>query len=100
MSENTVKVKLYSYDHALLDATVKKLVSLAQSYKCKIVGPVPLPTKREIFTVCRSPRMDKRSMEHFERLTHNRYIVITANDNFMTSFRAFDVPAGVALEIK
>ncbi len=76
MDSSNLKIKLFSYDYALLDLSIKKIVEIAKLSKCGIKGPIPLPTKKEVFTFCRSPFVDKISMEQFERRTHKRLIVL------------------------
>jgi small subunit ribosomal protein S10 len=101
MSKNELKVKLSSYDHILLDSSVKKIVEIAKKNSCSIKGPIPLPTKREVFTICRSPHVDKPSMEQFERLTHKRLVVLVdASASVMEGLKHLIVPSGVEIEIK
>ncbi|MDE6289710.1 MAG: 30S ribosomal protein S10, partial [Ureaplasma sp.] len=67
-----LKIKLYSYDHKLVDQSIKKIIDVAKSTDVGIKGPIPLPTKKEIFTILRSPHVNKSSREQFERrLIHN-----------------------------
>ena len=76
MANQTIRIRLVSYDHALLDESARKIVETAKKTGAKVVGPVPLPTKREVFTVIRSPHKHKDSREQFERRTHKRLIDI------------------------
>ncbi|MDR2847031.1 MAG: 30S ribosomal protein S10 [Mycoplasmataceae bacterium] len=96
-----IKIKLSSYDHTLLDSTVKKFIDVAKKASFEIKGPIPLPTRREIWTFCRSPHVDKPAMESFERLTHKRLIVLdNGTDASLMNIKNFVVPAGVRLDIK
>jgi small subunit ribosomal protein S10 len=96
-----LQIKLFSYDTSLLDSSVRKIVDIAKTSNCTIKGPIPLPTKREVFTICRSPHVDKPSMEQFERRTHKRLIML-ANTSAATidSLRRLVIPSGVEIQIK
>ena len=72
-----LRIRLSSYDQQLLDLSVKKIVEISKNTGAKISGPIPLPTKKEIFTILRSPHVNKSSREQFERRTHKRLIVPT-----------------------
>ena len=74
---NELKIKLFSYDHRLLDSSNKKLIKTVKGIGANVKGPIPLPTNKEIFTICRSPHVNKPSMEHFHRRTHKRLLIIT-----------------------
>jgi small subunit ribosomal protein S10 len=98
--QTTVKIKMFSYDHRLLDECVKKIIAIINNNECSISGPIPLPTKKELFTVCRSPHVDKRSMEQFERLTHKRLLILkNPKNNIYQALKNFSIPAGVDLKI-
>jgi len=96
-----IRITLKAYDHRLLDKAVGEIVETARRTGAKISGPVPLPTKREIYTVLRSPVIDKKSREQFGIFTHKRLI-----DIYEPSFKTIDalkklnLPAGVDVEIK
>lgn len=99
--EKVFKIKLYSYDHVLVDEAVKLIKTLASESKSELKGPIPLPTHRELFTICRSPHVDKPSMEQFERLTHKRLIFINCHDSkFLDSLKTTHFPSAVRMEIK
>ncbi|MDR0985512.1 MAG: 30S ribosomal protein S10 [Mycoplasmataceae bacterium] len=96
-----LKIKLFSYDHDLLDKSVKKIIEVARNCNCGIKGPVPLPTKKEIFTICRSVHVDKPAMEQFERRTHKRLIVLSrTNAQTIDALRRLVIPSGVEIQIK
>jgi small subunit ribosomal protein S10 len=85
----------------LLDSTVKKFVAAANKENCLLKGPIPLPTKIEVYTFCRAPHIEKRSMEQFERLTHKRLLIIDGNNkNAINSIKHVIVPAGVEIHVK
>jgi small subunit ribosomal protein S10 len=96
-----LRIKLFSYDHRLLDKSVKKIIEIAKNSNCGIKGPIPLPTKKEIFTICRSVHVDKPSREQFERRTHKRLIVLTKTDTqIMDALRRLIIPSGVDIQIQ
>jgi len=96
-----LRIKLLSYDHDLLDKSVKKIIEIARNCNCDIKGPIPLPTKKEVFTICRSVHVDKPSMEQFERRTHKRLIVLTKiNGQAIDSLKRLPLPSGVEIQIK
>lgn len=95
-----LRIKLFSYDHGLLDQSVKKIVEIAKASNCDIRGPIPLPTKKEVFTICRSPHVDKSSREQFERRTHKRLIVLEkVTPKTIDSLKRLVIPSGVEIQI-
>jgi small subunit ribosomal protein S10 len=98
--QTIVKIKMFSYDHRLLDECVKKIIGVATSNDCIVNGPIPLPTKKELLTICRSPHVDKRSMEQFERLTHKRILILkNPKSAIFQALKNLVIPAGVDLKI-
>jgi small subunit ribosomal protein S10 len=96
-----ISIKLKAYDHRLLDRVVKEIIDSVRKTGAKIVGPIPLPTKREVYTVLRSPVIDKKSREQFELCTHKRLIhIIEPTAKTVDSLRKLNLPAGVDVEIK
>jgi small subunit ribosomal protein S10 len=96
-----IRIKLKAYDHRLLDQAVAEIVENVRNTGAKISGPVPLPTKREIYTVLRSPVIDKKSREQFELSTHKRLIdIFEPTSKTIDSLRKLNLPAGVDVEIK
>jgi small subunit ribosomal protein S10 len=96
-----IKIRLEAYDHRVLDKAVRDIVDTAKRTGAKVVGPIPLPTRIERYTVLRSPHIDKKSREQFELRTHKRIVEIldpTAKTNEV--FSKVDVPAGVDIRIK
>ena len=101
MNTQKIRIKLKAYDHRLLDQAVIEIVDTVKRTGAKISGPVPLPTKREIYTVLRSPHVDKKSREQFELRTHKRLIDIReANARTVEVLNRLVVPAGVFVKIK
>lgn len=96
-----IRIKLKAYDHRLLDQAVKEIVETVRRTGAKVSGPVPLPTKREIYTVLRSPVIDKKSREQFELSTHKRLIdIFEPTSRTIDALRKLNLPAGVDVEIK
>lgn len=96
-----IRIKLRSYDHRLLDQSIKHIVDTAKRTGAEVIGPVPLPTRIARFTVNRSPHVDKKSREQFEMRTHLRLIGI---ENYQAqtidALRNLDLPTGVDVELK
>lgn len=101
MAKGRIRVRLKSYDHRVLDSTCEQLLDTALRTGAKIIGPVPLPTKRSRITVPKSPFTDKNSQETFEIKTHKRVIdIIEPTDKTIDSLMYLELPAGVDIEIK
>lgn len=101
MAKGKIRIKLKSYDHRVLDSTTEILLDTALSTGAKIVGPIPLPTKTERFTVPRSPFIDKNSQEAFEIKTHKRLVeILEPTDKTIDALMHLELPAGVDIEIK
>jgi len=99
--QQVIKIKLMAYDHRLLDLSAEEIVETAKKTGATISGPVPLPTKREVFTVLRSPHIDKKSREQFQIKTHKRLLgIINPTGKTIDALRKLDLPAGVSVEIK
>ncbi len=96
-----IRIKLRAYDHRLLDQSTQEIVEAAKRTGAIISGPVPLPTKREIFTVLRGPHIDKKSREQFQMKTHKRLLdILNPTAKTIDALRKLDLPAGVDVEIK
>ncbi|MEO0081985.1 MAG: 30S ribosomal protein S10 [candidate division WOR-3 bacterium] len=96
-----IRIKLKAYDHRVLDQSARDIVDVAKRTGAQVSGPVPLPTKRTLFTVLRSPHVDKRSREQFELRVHKRLIEISnATAEMVDALMKLEVPAGVEVEIK
>jgi small subunit ribosomal protein S10 len=101
MAKNRIRIRLKAFDHRVLDDSVRRIVDAAERTGAAVVGPVPLPTRIERFTVARSPFIDKDSREQFEIRTHKRLIeVIDPGSKTIESLTKLDLPAGVDIEIK
>jgi len=101
MAKQSIRISLRAYDHILLDRSTDKIVKTAKSTGAIISGPIPLPTKRSIYTVLRSPHVDKKSREQFQTKIHKRMIdIINSTPKTVESLMKLDLPAGVDIEIK
>ena len=101
MTGGKFRIRMEAYDHQALDASAREIVDQAQRTGARVAGPIPLPTRREIYTVLRSPFIDKKSREQFEIRTHKRVIDITEwNHRTTDALQRLVVPAGVFLRIK
>lgn len=96
-----IRIKLKAYDHRLLDQSAQRIVETAERTGAAVVGPVPLPTRIEKFTVMRSTFIDKDSREQFEIRTHKRLIdVLEPTTKTIETLMKLNLPAGVDIEIK
>ena len=101
MTKQKIRIRLKAYDHRVLDQSAKRIVETAERSGAKVVGPVPLPTKIERFTIRRSAFIDKDSHELFEIRTHNRQIdVLDPDSKTIDMLMRLNLPAGVDIEIK
>lgn len=96
-----IRIRLQSFDHRLLDQSVKDIVYKSKRTGAKVSGPVPLPTSIHRFCVLRSPHVDKKSREHFEMRVHKRLIDISDyNNETIEELQKLDLPAGIDVEIR
>lgn len=101
MAKQKIRIRLKAYDHRVLDESARRIVEAAERSGAVVVGPVPLPTKIERFTLRRSTFIDKDSHEHFEIRTHKRLIDVIEPDNkTIDTLMRLNLPAGVDIEIK
>ena len=96
-----IKIRLKAYDHRLIDQAAKKIVDSAVKTGAEVNGPVPLPTQKEVFTVLRSPHVNKDSREQFERRTHKRLIqIVNPNQKTIDALMHIDLPSGIDIVLK
>ena len=96
-----IRIRLKAYDHVLIDQSAEKIVDTAKRTGAKVSGPIPLPTKREVVTIIRSPHKHKDSREQFEMRTHKRVIyILYPPQTTVDSLMKLELPAGVDIEIK
>jgi small subunit ribosomal protein S10 len=100
-SGQRIRIRLRAFDHRLLDQSAKEIVETAKRTGAMLIGPIPLPTKREIFTVNRSSFIDKKSREQFQLKTHQRLMdIMNPTGKTIDALKKLDLPAGVDVEIK
>jgi len=96
-----IRIKLRSYDHNLIDKSAEKIIKTVKSTGAVVSGPIPLPTRRSVFTVNRSPHVDKKSREQFQIKAHKRLIdILSSGSKTVDALMKLDLPAGVDVEIK
>ena len=101
MVSEKIKIKLKAYDHRLLDRSVEEIVKTTKRTGAKVVGPIPLPTTRNRWTVLLSPHVDKKSREQFEARTHKRVMEIhEPTPQTVDAQMKLDLSGGVDIEIK
>lgn len=101
VSQSKLRLRVKSYDHRLIDSSVKQIVDTAVRNGAEIVGPIPLPTEFKRYTVNRSTFVHKTSREQFELRVHKRILDILApNQKIIESLSNLNLPAGVDIEIK
>ena len=104
MASNTrsrIRVCLKAYDHNLIDVSADKIIETAKNTDAKVAGPIPLPTKRRVYCVLRSPHVDKKSREQFEIRTHKRLLdIVDPTPQTVDALMKLDLAAGVNVEIK
>jgi small subunit ribosomal protein S10 len=96
-----IRIKLKGFDHRLIDKSTHEIVATGQRSGAKISGPIPLPTKKEKYTVLRSPHVNIKARDQFEIRTHKRLIeILDANEATIESLSKLQLPAGVYVDIK
>ena len=102
MAKNSVRIRLKAYEHRILDSSAEKIVTAAQAHGAKkIVGPVPLPTEKQVVTILRAVHKYKDSREQFEQRTHKRLIdIIAPTQKTVDALSRLEMPAGVHIDIK
>ena len=101
MQSQRIRIRMQAYDHRVLDQAVAEIVGTAQSTGSDVVGPIPLPTRIERFTVNRSPHVDKKSMDQFEMRTHKRMLdIVHPTPKTVEELKKLNLPAGVDINIK
>jgi small subunit ribosomal protein S10 len=101
MTDQKIRIRLKAYDQRILDQSVGEIVETAQRTGARVVGPIPLPTRKNRYTVLRSPHVDKKSREQFEIRTHKRLLdILEPTPNTVDALMKLDLSAGVDIEIK
>ena len=101
MESQDIRIRLRDYDNKLLDTSATDIINTAKRTGAKVRGPIPLPTKKEKFTVNKSPHVDKKSRDQFEIRTHNRLLdIIDPTPQTVDALMKLDLSAGVEVDIK
>ncbi|MEQ9104167.1 MAG: 30S ribosomal protein S10 [Rhodothermales bacterium] len=96
-----IRIKLKSYDHTLIDKSAEKIIKTVKSTGAVVSGPIPLPTRKSIYTVLRSPHVNKKSREQFETRNHKRLIdILSTSSKTVDALMKLELPSGVDVEIK
>ncbi len=100
-SKKMIRIRLKAYDHQLIDKAAETIVETAKRTEARVSGPIPLPTRKEVVTILRSPHVNKDSREQFERRTHKRLIdIMNPTQKTVEALMSLELPAGVEIEIK
>ena len=101
MQGQRIRIRMQAYDHKVLDQAVTDIIDTARNTGSQVVGPIPLPTRIERFTVNRSPHVDKTSMDQFEMRTHKRmFDIVGPTAKTVDELKKLSLPAGVDITIK
>ena len=101
MADYKIRIRLKSFDHKSLDASAEKIISSAKKSGAQVVGPVPLPTEKEVYTILRAVHKYKDSREQFEIRTHKRLIdIVNPTPETVDVLTRLELPSGVDIEIK
>ncbi len=96
-----IRIKLKSYDHNLVDKSAEKIVKTVKATGAVVSGPIPLPTRKQIFTVLRSPHVNKKSREQFQLCSFKRLIdIYSSSSKTVDALMKLELPSGVDVEIK
>ena len=101
MQGQKIRIRLRGYDYRILDQSTAEIVETARRTGSKVIGPVPLPTRKEKFTVLKSPHVDKKSREQFEMRTHKRLMdIVDPTAKTVDELKKLELPAGVEINIE
>lgn len=100
-SRQKIRIRLKGYDQRILDRSTADIVETAKRTGATVAGPIPLPTRRKIYTVLRSPNIDRKSREQFETRTHGRLVdILNPTGKTIDALKTLILPAGVDIKIK
>lgn len=101
MANQKIRIKLKSFDHTLVDKSAEKIIRTVKSTGAVVSGPIPLPTRKQIFTVLSSPHVDKKARDQFETRSHKRLIdILSTSSKTVDALMKLELPSGVDVEIK
>lgn len=96
-----IRIKLQSYDHSLVDKSAEKIVKTVKATGAVVSGPIPLPTHKQIYTVLRSPHVNKKAREQFELSAYKRLLdIYSSSTKTVDALMRLELPSGVEVEIK
>lgn len=96
-----IRIKLKSYDHNLVDKSAEKIVKTVKGTGAVVSGPIPIPTEKKVYTVLKSPHVNKRAREQFQMCSHKRLIdIYSSSAKTVDSLMKLELPSGVDVEIK
>jgi small subunit ribosomal protein S10 len=100
-TQQKIRIRLKAYDHRILDQATADITEAAKRTGAKVIGPIPLPTRREDYTVLRSPHIDKKSRDQYQIKTHKRLIdIYEPTAKTIDALKKLDLAAGVDVEIR
>lgn len=101
MTSQRIRIKLHSYDHTLIDRSAEKIIRTVKATGAVVSGPIPLPTRKVVYTVNRSPHVNKKSREQFESRSHKRLIdILSTTSKTVDALLKLEMPSGVHIEMK
>ena len=101
MTNQRIRIRLKSFDHRLIDQSAREIVDTAKRTGAQVLGPIPLPTKKERFTVLISPHVNKDARDQYEIRTHKRLMdIVDPTDKTVDALMKLELPAGVDVQIK
>ena len=101
MQNQKIRIRLKAFDHRLIDSSTLEIVDTAKRTGAQVRGPIPLPTRKERFTVLTSPHVNKDARDQYEIRTHKRVLdIVDPTDKTVDALMKLDLPAGVDVEIK
>ena len=101
MASKKIRIRLKAYDYRILDISVEKIIAAAKNSGASVVGPIPLPTEKQVYTILRAVHKYKDAREQFEIRTHKRLIdIVNQNKHTIDTLTHLDLPSGVDIEIK
>ena len=101
MASKKIRIRLKAYDYRILDISVEKIIAAAKNSGASVVGPIPLPTEKLVYTILRAVHKYKDAREQFEIRTHKRLIdIVNPNKHTIDTLTHLDLPSGVDIEIK
>lgn len=101
MANQKIRIKLKSFDHTLVDKSAEKIIRTVKSTGAVVSGPIPLPTRKKVYTVLKGPHVDKKARDQFETRDHKRLIdILSTSSKTVDALMKLELPSGVHVEIK